>query len=157
MTGVLKVLHILNHPRKRPSCLSSLWSVLSRPAFFFSIARPSLPIYTKFFSVWSSGWGFCWGQYFKAWYRMSLQLSDSWLRETTDKLNLCSWFPTEMKEKKKSSWSDSGEMGRMCFPSWTSSSSPPHRLHPQCTPTHHLCLFPPSPPTLWLMLLFFGL
>lgn len=29
----------------------------------------------------------------------------------------------------------------MYFPSLASSSSPPHRLHPQCTPTHHLCLF----------------
>lgn len=126
----------------RPSSLSSLRSALSRSAFF-SIACPSLPICTKFFSVWSSGWGFCWGQYFKAWYRMSLQLSDAWLRETTDKLSLCSWFPTEMKGGwKKSSWSDSREMGRTCFPSWTRASSPPHRLHPQCTPTHHLCLSP---------------
>lgn len=141
MAGVLKVLHILNDARKRPSSLSSLWRALSRPAFFFYCLPQPAYLYQILFCL-VFRWGFCWGQYFKAWYRMSLQLSDSWLRETTDKLSLCSWFPTEMKGKKKSSWSDSGEMGRLCFPSWTSSSSSPHRLHPQCTPTHHLCLSP---------------
>lgn len=115
----------------------------------------------KYFSIRSSGWGFCWGQCFRAWYRMSLQFSESWLSEITDKLSFCSGFPTEHITY-------SGEMGKMYFPSPASSlcsthctpqppPPPPHPRHNNVLPhTPSLFLFNFFLP-LWLRLFFFGL
>lgn len=141
MEGVRQVLRILVHPRKSTTALSRLWSTLFNPTFFLlpSLACLSIPN------------PFLFGLQGRDSVEVSISKLDtgypfSSLNPGSGKLLISQAFALDFpqrwrRRKKMSSWSDSGEMGRMNFPSLASSSSPPHRLHPQCTPTHHLCLF----------------